>query len=157
MPVLPKICNLTWCTVLCLTICVISRWTIKQSRYELQDSVESKSSQLRHIYKRAIILLRTLYSFVRMMPAYQVQSVSDNAHRSYKNKLWTVTLSLECSCSFNLCGECRPFHIANVIEPSILTHIASFSMGTNFSWTLSSASKEMKGWMRVFFCISIFS
>lgn len=43
-----------------------------RGRYEAQDAVESKSSQLRHFFKRSIILLRTLYSFVRLLPAYSV-------------------------------------------------------------------------------------
>lgn len=34
--------------------------------------MESKSAQLRHFFKRSIIFLRTLYSFVRLLPAYGV-------------------------------------------------------------------------------------
>lgn len=48
-------------------------------RYEAQDGVETKSAQLRHLYKRAIILLRTLYAFVRMIPAYQVNPATSLA------------------------------------------------------------------------------
>ncbi|CAN0586039.1 unnamed protein product, partial [Ectocarpus sp. 12 AP-2014] len=33
---------------------------------------EGKSAQLRHFFKRSIILLRTLYSLVRLLPAYSV-------------------------------------------------------------------------------------
>lgn len=52
-------------------------FNISPCRYEAQDAVDSKSAQLRHLYKRAITLLRTLYSFVRMIPAYQVKLEED--------------------------------------------------------------------------------
>ncbi|CAM9775374.1 unnamed protein product [Scytosiphon promiscuus] len=46
---------------------LLERWEIM---YKPRDAPESKSAQLRHFFKRSIILLRTLYSFVRLLPAY---------------------------------------------------------------------------------------
>ncbi|CAM9140332.1 unnamed protein product [Ectocarpus sp. 13 AM-2016] len=48
---------------------LLERWEIM---YEAQDAAEGKSAQLRHFFKRSIILLRTLYSLVRLLPAYSV-------------------------------------------------------------------------------------
>lgn len=133
--------------MLCLNISVaISRWTIKRSRYELQDSVEMKSSQLRHIYKRAIILLRTLYSFVRMMPAYQVQQATKWIEIMWMNyEAFNYYSSLKQI--DHLYGEGGPFQIANVTKPGRL-HIY-FGISTNFSWTLLVYPKGF-GWMDEF-------
>eukprot|EP00903_Cladosiphon_okamuranus_P019934 g18320.t1 len=49
---------------------LLEKWEIS---YEAQDAIESKSAQLRHFFKRSIIFLRTLYSFVRLLPAYSIQ------------------------------------------------------------------------------------
>lgn len=61
-----------------------------RDRFEAQDAVESKSAHLRHLYKRAIILLRTLYSFVRMVPAYQVSLDSNRMSIGYKYSSYFV-------------------------------------------------------------------
>lgn len=57
-----------------MLLCIWYWCMIPVNRYEAQDGVDTKSAQLRHLYKRAIILLRTLYAFVRMIPAYQVSA-----------------------------------------------------------------------------------
>lgn len=56
-------------TCVLLSVCFGVGW---RGRYEAQDAIESKSAQLRHFFKRSIIFLRTLYSFVRLLPAYSV-------------------------------------------------------------------------------------
>ncbi|CAM9129809.1 unnamed protein product [Ectocarpus fasciculatus] len=54
---------------------LLERWEIM---YEAQDAAESKPAQLRHFFKRSIILLRTLYSLVRLLPAYSVHKRIQN-------------------------------------------------------------------------------
>ncbi|CAM9955061.1 unnamed protein product [Hapterophycus canaliculatus] len=56
---------------------LLERWEIM---YKPRDAPESKSAQLRHFFKRSIILLRTLYSFVRLLPAYSVSGRHETTH-----------------------------------------------------------------------------